>query len=226
MMRHPRLWGAGLMTVAAAAVLSFALSPSFAEGPAPFVALGVFYALLTAVAVRRAKQRGELAEIRPRSGDITLGVLVGGILYLAGMGVTLLLAGKGSTGEVWVMRVYAFLGNPLADSYVWIGVLAGVVGLLEEVAWRGLLYPMLRDEVGAVRGALLTTILYGLAHAPAMVLLADPRAGPNPLLPLAALGCGFVWIYLTVRVGRLGPAMFAHAVFTWAVVEFPLWRPF
>jgi uncharacterized protein len=226
MMRHPRLVGALLMTVATSAVLSFALSPAFAEGYTPYLALGVFYAFLTALAFRRARETRQMDLLRPKSGDITIGVVTAGILYVAAMGATLLFAGRGGAGEGWIMRVYAFVGNPLSDTYVWLGVAAGVVALLEEIAWRGLLFPLLREELGTVRGALVTTVLYGLAHAPSAILLADPAAGPNPLLLLAAFGCGFVWMYLTVRTGRIGPAMFSHAVFTWAIVEFPVWRPF
>jgi hypothetical protein len=29
---------------------------------------------------------------------------------------------------------------------------------------------------------------------------------------------------LALRIGRLGPSLFSHAIFSWAVVEFPLWR--
>lgn len=226
MMLSPRLVGALLVTVATSAVLSFALSPAFAESYTPYLALGLFYAVLSALAFRRARDTRQMDFLLPRSGDITIGALTAGVLYVAAMGATLLFAGRGGPGEGWVMRVYAFVGNPLSDAYVWLGVVAGVVALLEEVAWRGLLFPLLRDELGTVRGALVTTVLYGLAHAPSALLLADPAAGPNPLLLLAAFGCGFVWMYLTVRTGRIGPAMFSHAVFTWAIVQFPVWRPF
>ena len=39
-----------------------------------------------------------------------------------------------------------------------------------------------------------------------------------------AIGAGLVWGYLRKRFERLGPSLFAHAFFTWAIVEFPLWH--
>jgi membrane protease YdiL (CAAX protease family) len=55
--------------------------------------------------------------------------------------------------------------------------------------------------------------------------MSDPIGGPNPLLPAAAFGCSIVWCYLRYRTDRLAPSVLSHAIFSWAVVEFPLWRP-
>ena len=68
-------------------------------------------------------------------------------------------------------------------------------------------------------------MLYALAHLPTVLLLRDPFAGPNPLVVLAALGCGLVWGLIVARTGRLPVAIFSHALFTWCVaIQFPLWR--
>ena len=48
--------------------------------------------------------------------------------------------------------------------------------------------------------------------------------GPNPLLVVAAFGCGIVWSFLRYRTGRLAPAVISHAIFSWAIVEFPIWH--
>jgi hypothetical protein len=34
-----------------------------------------------------------------------------------------------------------------------------------------------------------------------------------------------VWGRVVHRTGRLAPAVFAHAFFSWAIVSFPIWRP-
>src|SRR5207237_92170 len=74
-------------------------------------------------------------------------------------------------------------------------------------------------------GFVVTVVLYAAAHLPTMVLLRDPFAGPNPLVVLAALGCGLVWGLVVARTGRLPVAIVSHALFTWGVVlQFPLWR--
>ncbi|MEZ4295896.1 MAG: CPBP family intramembrane glutamic endopeptidase [Polyangiaceae bacterium] len=69
------------------------------------------------------------------------------------------------------------------------------------------------------------SLLYAVAHASTLSLLAHPVAGWNPLLVAAAFGGGLVWGHLYNRTGRLAPGMFAHALFSWAIVDFPLWRP-
>jgi hypothetical protein len=68
-------------------------------------------------------------------------------------------------------------------------------------------------------------VLFALAHVPTCFLLGDPTGGYNPMLVGAALGCGIVWGYLVKRTGRLAPAIFCHAFFSWSVLEFPIWRP-
>ena len=47
----------------------------------------------------------------------------------------------------------------------------------------------------------------------------------NPLLVVGAFGCGLVWSFLRFRTGRLVVAVLSHAIFSWAIVEFPLWKP-
>jgi membrane protease YdiL (CAAX protease family) len=65
--------------------------------------------------------------------------------------------------------------------------------------------------------------LYALAYVPTMWALAAP-GGPNPILPLAALGAGLVWGGMARRFGRLAPGIVAHALFDWCVVVmFRLW---
>ena len=58
-------------------------------------------------------------------------------------------------------------------------------------------------------------LLYALAHVPTLFTLADPSAGKNPLLVLAALGGGLCWSFLVERTGRLLPSLLAHAVFSY-----------
>jgi hypothetical protein len=54
----------------------------------------------------------------------------------------------------------------------------------------------------------------------------DPDAGPNPLVPLAALGAGLVWGWMAQRYERLLPGIFSHVLFDWTVVMmFRLWGP-
>jgi membrane protease YdiL (CAAX protease family) len=100
-----------------------------------------------------------------------------------------------------------------------------VVAALEELVWRGLVMRVLAERHGWLRGWIFQAALFGVAHVPTMILLGDSRVGPNPLLVAAGIAYSLVWGRLAMRFDRLPPAMFAHALFTWAVFEFPIWRP-
>jgi CAAX protease family protein len=97
---------------------------------------------------------------------------------------------------------------------------------MEELSWRGLVYSILEERMGTRRAWPATAVLYAAAHLPTLILLRAPFAGPNPLLVIAALGCGLIWGLLVARTGRLPVAIASHALFTWGIVlQFPL-RPF
>ena len=75
------------------------------------------------------------------------------------------------------------------------------VAALEEISWRGFVYSLLEERLGTRRAWPATAVLYALAHLPTVFLLRDPFAGPNPLVVLAALGCGLVWGLIVARTG-------------------------
>jgi hypothetical protein len=213
------------VTIAAGAVITFAFDPARAGQGSMLGALGGLYALLSVVALVRLHRRRELyASFRPMSGDMTLGAVTAGVLYGLARIVQMLVAGHGSPREAWVVRLYLQIGDKAAAGPGLIGAAVFAVAALEEIVWRGLVMRTLEDALGERRALLWTTLLFALAHAPTAWLLRDPAAGLNPLLPLAALGCGLAWGLMVVRTGRLLPAVLAHALFSWAVIEFPLWR--
>lgn len=187
------------------------------------LALAAFYCVMTAVTCLRLARRGEVREqLMPRSGDLAVGFGIAAALYIAAMLIQSLLS---DAQQMWLLRIYILLGDPSVSSYHLVAAMIFVIAALEEVVWRGLVMRMLEERLGSRRGWLLSTALYGLAHLPTVWLLSAPRAGPNPLIGAAAFGCGLVWGFAANRTQRLAPAVFAHALFTWAVVEFPLWRP-
>ena len=214
------------VTLATAIVMTFAFDPRRAGTPAMLIAIGLNYALMGAFALHRLAQRGELrSSLRPARLDITFGAVVAGVLYGAAHLVDQTIAAHGSIREAWLMRIYLQLGDPDAPSRVLVGGVVFVIAAMEELVWRGLVMRTLAAVYGYRPALIVTSILFALAHAPTLFLLADPIAGLNPLLVLAALGCGLVWGLVYLRTGRLVPALFAHALFSWAVIEFPIWRP-
>lgn len=217
---------AGGVTLGTAAVVSVVFDPARAGQASVLVVMGVFYAVLTAAALLRLQRRGELrAVMRPAAGDLTFGAVTAGLLYGAAMAAHLTITPRGTPREAWIVLTYLQIGDPALVNLHLLGGVIFVIAALEEIVWRGLVMRVLQAPLGPQRAWLLSTVLFGAAHLPAMFLLRDPIAGLNPLLPLAATGCGFVWGYLANRTGRMIPAIFAHALFTWAVIEFPLWQP-
>lgn len=216
-------------TVAIVAVaFALGLRASEAGSVIPLLALGVPYAGLSIWAGARLWRDGILGDrLRPRSGDLAFGAFVATMLFLGAIVGRMVLAPHQAAREGWLMRVYLQIGNPddLQRHLLLVTFAVMVVAALEEVTWRGLVYPALEEEIGTRRAWPATAALYAIAHLPTMYLLRDPFAGPNPLIVLAALGCGLVWGLMVARTGRLPAAIFSHALFTWAVaVQFPLWR--
>ena len=100
-------------------------------------------------------------------------------------------------------------------------VAAGIVAasFAEEIVWRGLVRSALEESLGGTRAWLASAVLYAVAHLPTMWILKDEHAGLNPMVPAAALGAGLVFGGMTrFYLGRLGPAMVAHAIFDWGVI--------
>jgi membrane protease YdiL (CAAX protease family) len=178
------------------------------------------YALTGALAVYRLGATKTLLDrLVPKWGDISLGIVTAAaLLGLAWAGRELLLP-LGSERLGWLGQLYGKLGSPSAvrGSLSMTGLVV-LVSALEEISWRGLVQHELSVRVGQGRAWWLTAVSYAIATLPAAFLLADPVAGPNPVLPAGALSCGLAWGYVTKATGRLPPVMISHAVFTYFVV--------
>lgn len=214
------------VTAATAIAIHYAFSPERAGTAKMLIALVLFYGILTIGACVRLYMRGELrARFRPSMGDLTLGAATAGALYGLARIVQIVLAPHGSARETWIMRLYLQLGDPAAQGRELMAAGAFVAAVVEEITWRGLVLRSLEAAYGLRRAVVLSSILFGAAHIPTLFVLADPVAGKNPLIVIAALGCGLIWGIIYARTSRLVPCIFAHAFFTWAVVDLPIWRP-
>lgn len=211
------------ITAAVAGTLAFAFSPERAGTNESFLSLGALYAVLSAVAVLRLRSQGELFRLRPRTGDLTFAAMVTLVLYGLAFAFHSLVTSRGEAHHGWIVRVYLVAGNPFSEQRHLVAGGIALLAALEELTWRGYVTPLLEERLGPLKGGALATALFALAHLPTVWLLADPVAGLNPLLPFAAFGCGAAWTYLRWRMDRLVPSLISHALFTWAMVEFPLW---
>ncbi len=100
-------------------------------------------------------------------------------------------------------------------------VLLVVVGapLVEELFFRGLLLRSLQRRLGTAWAVGLSGALFGLAHPPGEDL--EAAAAALVMISLAVLGVALAM--LTVRLGRLGPAIIAHAIFNASTLAWLAW---
>jgi membrane protease YdiL (CAAX protease family) len=210
-----------IVTVATAAVLYFALAAPPGRG-APFLWIGGLYFVTGGVALLRLRARGELWILRPRGGDLTFGGLVTVLLYGVAYVFHTLVTSSGQARFEWILQIYLRLGDPFAEGRLWVGLGAAAIGALEELTWRGGVHAALEQRLGWLRGNVVGVALYGASHVGTLWALAGSE-GLNPLLLLASLGCGAAWTYLRLRSDQqLVPVIWSHALFTWSLIEFPL----
>jgi hypothetical protein len=202
-----------LVVIVLLAANGFALRPSLAGSAEMWLA----YTVLSAIALYAMWNDGTLVErLSPRWGDISLGAITAIVLLVASWGARAALAPAGSPQNAWLLHIYLQIGSPdRIQRSVELTLLVVLVPVLEELVWRGLVLDRLGDRFGQRRGWPLAALLYAVALLPSVFLLADPAAGPNPLLIVAALGCGIVWSFMASIGGRLPPVIISHVAFTY-----------
>jgi len=183
-------------------------------------------AVLAIVAGARAYTDGQLASwMRPVWGDFTRGLVGAALVFGAAYAFARFF--QGTPRESWLARLYLQFGDPkLLREHATVFLPAIIcAAVAEELVWRGLVTSLLAETIGSRWAWAWASAPYAIAHAPTLWALKDPEAGYNPVLPMAALGAGFVWGAMVRRFdGRLVPAMIAHAMFDWVVVfTFRLW---
>jgi membrane protease YdiL (CAAX protease family) len=189
----------------------------------PTLVLGV----LAAGWARRVDLLGEW--LSPKWGDFTRGLVGAVLLFCISWAFVRLVAPVGSNREIWLVSLYGQLGDPrvLQARSPLVAAAIGASALAEELVWRGVVTQLLAERVGSRTAWLWAAGLYALAYVPSAWSLsaaAGPGAGPNPVLPLAALGIGLLCGGMARAFGRLAPGVLAHALFDWgAVMMFPLW---
>jgi membrane protease YdiL (CAAX protease family) len=212
-----------LVTVFVAAAMSFAMRESVAASPAMWIALTLPYVVLAGFALQRFHRDGTLRDVmRLRGGDFTIGFLLAALVFGGAYGVRHLLFGNASPKTVWLFHIALQLGSMKPSPTLL--VLVALIGGLEELVWRGLVLSALTDSLGTRRAWPVAAAFYAAAHLPTVLTLADPMAGPNPVLPIAALGAGLVWSFAARAFGRLPPVMVSHAIFTYFAVSMLLPR--
>jgi membrane protease YdiL (CAAX protease family) len=189
-----------------------------------WVMLFACYASLGAFGIYRMWDEGLLRQVFAlRRGDFSIGVISGLVLLFGTWLGQAALTPRGSLQETWLHYVRLLVGDPTELRRSVLLTLALLsIAVLEEVVWRYLVLDSLMQRLGARRAWPVAAVLYGVSLLPTSFTL-KTVAGPNPLLPLAALGCGLVWSFMGRLVGRLPPMMISHLVFSYFVAtEFQL----
>lgn len=219
----PGLSRVALVVLVAGAAHALAFRPEVAGSTSLWWWMLGGYGILTGVALHFLWQEGTLgARLTPRWGDFSIGFLTASILLLGSWLARGALAPSDTARYAWLYRFYLQLGDPelLQKSAVLTLTLLSLA-LTEELVWRGMVVDLLAARFGSRRGWIVSALLYAVATLPTVYLLADPAAGPNPLLPTAALGAGMVWSFVAARLGRLPPVIISHMAFSYfTVVQF------
>lgn len=208
----------------------YAFLPGTSGVLACWVLAGAPALLLAALAALWAQREELLREwLSPQWGDFTRGVLGAAFLFSIAWVFVRVVAPSGSTREIWLVSLYGVIGDPrvLQAHAPLVAAAIGASAIAEELVWRGAVTQFLAERVGSRTAWVWAAGLYALAYAPtawSLRSVAGPGAGPNPLIPIAALGAGLIWGGMARVFGRLAPGILAHALFDWAVVMmFPFW---
>jgi membrane protease YdiL (CAAX protease family) len=196
---------------------AIALKPEWGGSYKLWGALLGVYGGWSGFALYRMWNEGTLkAILTPRRGDFAIGAAAAFVLLLGSWLARARIAPPGSEAQAWLAYVYLLIGDPnvLQRSLLLTASLL-LVATFEEIVWRVLVLDQLMQRLGARRAWPISALLYALALAPTAYTLRAEPLGYNPLLPLAALGCGLVWGLMGRLFGRLWPMAFSHMVFSY-----------
>ncbi len=177
------------------------------------IAAGAIVVLATAAArVAGPATTSVAATLRPRCHDVgpalrawlaALGATAVAVHLLESLGVPI-----GASNSL-DGRGFAAPGHPLltwAAVALLVVVFAVVVPVVEELLFRGVLLPALRNRLTLAPAIAVHALVFAVFHV-------DPRLGlANIGLVVALLPSGIAFGVLTARSGRLGPAVLAHAM--------------
>jgi membrane protease YdiL (CAAX protease family) len=209
---------AAFVTAVVAAAIAFAFRVDLAGTPAMWIGMAVPYTALSALAVWRLYDDGTLLDaFRIRAGDVTVGVLTAGLAYGGAWAFERFFLGTSAPKLAWLLRMAVQIGAGRPSPIV-LGLIIVGFALAEELVWRGMVLGALAESFGTRRAAPFAALAYAVAHVPSMFTLAEPDVGPNPLLVVAAFGCGLIWSFTATLAGRLPPVIVSHAVFSYFAV--------
>jgi membrane protease YdiL (CAAX protease family) len=173
------------------------------KGPLNFW-LGIFIAGIGILIFGFSEERTRKI-IRPRREDLPVGILSGIFIYSFFFAFALFV--KKFLPDLYTSVEEVKALKNLAPIYFSFPV-ALTVSVGEEVFWRGFVQRTLMENLGKLKGYLLSILLYSLAHAFTF----------NLSLMVAAIGAGAFWGFLFIWKRDLTPLIISHI--TWDVLLF------
>jgi membrane protease YdiL (CAAX protease family) len=151
-----------------------------------------------------------LKRLTPSISRIVGGLAVGGLHYALTLPAVALVFRIQPSWEAFARTLYSWRAG---HSALLIAVTLPMIVLAEEVLWRGVVSKFLTERFGIGMGVVLAALSYAAAHWAAF----------NPVLTIAALGCGIYWGILYAATDDIITPFVAHL--TWDVLllfAFPL----
>lgn len=201
-----------MFTPAAAAVFIVLV---VARGPSPLSRLGI----LPVAPLRRTivfSVVGLIGSILLVATTVAISAALGlvrlDLLQFSGFGAQLAALaasapGAGQLPPIGLLVVLQLIALPIG------GIVNGLFAVGEEVGWRGYLLPALMARMGTPGALLVSGAIWGLWHAPVILLGYDfGRADPVGvvLMVVACMLLGVLFGWLRIAGGNIWPAVFAH----------------
>ena len=123
------------------------------------------------------------SRLRPSMRHVVVGLVSGMGLYGATLGITAVLPLVWPEWELSARTLYSWKAG---HSTLFLASTCSMIVLAEELLWRGVVTRFLMERLGSGWGIVAGSIVYTFAHLATL----------NPLLLLAAFGCGLFWGWL------------------------------
>lgn len=104
--------------------------------------------------------------------------------------------------------VALLLGLPTFQAFLFVGINTLLVGISEELAFRGILFSGARSALRPVGAIVLTSIIFGAVHVLNGITTGD--WGSAAVQATAAAMSGLLFIAILIRTGSIIPAMIVH----------------
>jgi uncharacterized protein YbjT (DUF2867 family)/membrane protease YdiL (CAAX protease family) len=142
-----------------------------------------------------------VASVRKRLKPSVLRVAIGLGAGVALYGITVVAAALlFALGPEWETAARSLYAWKVGHSPIFVAVTLAMIVLAEEVLWRGVVARFLMERCGTVPGVVLGAAIYAAAHLAAF----------NPVLAVAAFGCGLYWGLLYAATDELVSPTVSH----------------